>query len=124
MVVGYFVLMAILSIFLYVYLWIVHKFEELFFVYANVFILVFTLLMSFIFPNFIQPLFNKFEDLEEGTLKKDIYELAGKIHFPLTKIYVMDGSKRSAHSNAYFFGFWKNKRIVLFDTLLKHLNDK
>ena len=52
-------------------------------------------------------------------LKLSINKLAQKINFPLQKIYVMDGSKRSAHSNAYFFGFWKNKRIVLFDTLLK-----
>ena len=43
--------------------------------------------------------------------------------FPLTKIYVIDGSKRSSHSNAYFFGLWKNKRIVLFDTLFKHMNE-
>ena len=63
-------------------------------------------------------IFNKFEDLADGELKTNIHELAAKIHFPLKKIYVMDGSKRSSHSNAYFFGFWKNKRIVLFDTLL------
>ena len=68
---------------------------------------------------YIQPLFNKFEDLEDGELKTNIYKLAGDIKFPLSKIYVMDGSKRSSHSNAYFFGLFKTKRIVLFDTLFK-----
>ena len=75
--------------------------------------------MITIFPTFIQPLFNKFTPLEEGSLKTKIEALAARISFPLTKLFVVDGSKRSSHSNAYFYGFFKNKRIVLFDTLLK-----
>ena len=70
-----------------------------------------------IYPNWIAPLFNKYTDLEEGSLKEKINNLALKLKFPLTKIYVVDGSKRSNHSNAYFYGFGNNKRIVLFDTL-------
>ena len=56
-------------------------------------------------------------------MKDRIYDLAGKLHFPLTKLFVMDGSKRSSHSNAFMFGFFKNKRIVLFDTLLTQVHD-
>lgn len=77
-----------------------------------------TIIMLTIYPNFIAPLFNKFEELENGELKTAINKLANLIKFPLKKILKMDGSKRSAHSNAYFFGFWKDKRIVLYDTLI------
>lgn len=78
-------------------------------------------LMIVIFPTFIQPLFNKFEALKEGELKTAIEALASRLSFPLTKIYVMDGSTRSSHSNAYFFGLFKDKRIVLFDTLISQM---
>jgi STE24 endopeptidase len=74
--------------------------------------------MMLIFPTFIQPLFNKFESLPEGTLRVKIEALAKRLNFPLTQVFVMDGSKRSSHSNAYFFGFF-TKRIVLFDTLIQ-----
>lgn len=56
--------------------------------------------------------------MPESELKNKIEALAQKIGFPLTKLYVVEGSKRSSHSNAYMYGFWKNKRIVLYDTLL------
>ena len=72
-----------------------------------------------VYMDYIAPLFDKFTLLPEGTLRSSIEQLAAKISFPLTKIYIVDGSKRSSHSNAYFYGFFKNKRIVLFDTLLK-----
>ena len=65
------------------------------------------------------PLFNKFTPLEEGVLRTRIEALASSLAFPLTKLFVCDGSKRSSHSNAYFFGFFNSKRIVLFDTLLE-----
>lgn len=81
---------------------------------------VFQLIMVSIFPTFIQPLFNKFDPLPEGELRTMIEALASRISFPLTKLFVIDGSKRSGHSNAYFYGFFKNKRIVLYDTLLEH----
>ena len=71
-----------------------------------------------IYPNFIAPLFNKFDEINSGELFESIKELATKNNFPLSKIYSVDGSKRSSHSNAYFYGFWKNKRIVLFDILI------
>ena len=71
-----------------------------------------------VYMDYIAPLFDKFTLLPEGELRTAIEQLAAKISFPLTKIYIVDGSKRSSHSNAYFYGFFKNKRIVLFDTLL------
>jgi len=77
-----------------------------------------TFAFMWIYPNFIQPLFNKFEPLKDEELKLKIEDLAKEEEFPLTNLFQVDGSKRSAHSNAYFFGFWKNKRIVIYDTLL------
>ena len=71
-----------------------------------------------VYMDYIAPLFDKFTLLPEGALRTAIEQLAAKISFPLTKIYIVEGSKRSSHSNAYFYGFFKNKRIVLFDTLL------
>ena len=77
--------------------------------------------LSFASQIFIQPLFNKYEPLPEGELKDAIFALAKQLNFPLTKLFVVDGSKRSSHSNAYLFGFFNNKRIVLFDTLIKQM---
>ena len=71
-----------------------------------------------VYMDYIAPLFDKFTLLPEGSLRTSIEQLAAKISFPLTKIFIVEGSKRSSHSNAYFYGFFKNKRIVLFDTLL------
>ena len=95
--------------------------------------------MIFVYHDYIAPLFDKYTPLPEGELKLAIENLASSLKFPLKKLLVVEGSKRlavelcslflcfnaafsnlrSAHSNAYFYGFWKNKRIVLFDTLLE-----
>ena len=75
--------------------------------------------MLIIYPTVIQPMFNTFTTLPEGELRTKIEALASRISFPLTKLFVVDGSRRSGHSNAYFYGFFNNKRIVLFDTLLE-----
>ncbi|CAM9104294.1 unnamed protein product [Laminaria digitata] len=90
-----------------------------FYVYVWGFMFVFSIIMLTIAPVLIMPLFNKYTPLEDGELKSGIEALAARVNFPLTKLFVVDGSKRSAHSNAYFYGFFKNKRIVLFDTLIK-----
>lgn len=87
-------------------------------VYCWIVSVVFMLIMYFITPTWIMPLFNKFDPLEEGELKSAILSYAADIQFPLKNVSVMDGSKRSAKSNAFFTGFGKNKRIVLFDTLI------
>lgn len=94
---------------------------QYYYVFIWAFLFVFQLVMMTIYPEWIAPLFNEFKPLDEkkhGDLKKQIEGLASKVEFPLTKLFVVDGSKRSNHSNAYFYGFFKNKRIVLFDTLL------
>jgi len=96
---------------------------ESFYIYVWAFTFVFSVIMMTIYPVLIMPMFNKYEPLPEGKLKNHIYELAGKLKFPLTKLFVMDGSKRSSHSNAFMFGFFKNKRIVLFDTLMEQVHD-
>ena len=87
------------------------------------FILVFNLFFMMIYPNVIAPLFNKYSPLEEGRLKKKIESLAEKQKFPLKKLFVVDNSKRSKHSNAYMYGLGREKRIVLFDTLLKQCTE-
>jgi STE24 endopeptidase len=93
-----------------------------FYVYVWAFMFVFSVFMMTIVPVVIMPLFNKYEPLEEGELKRSIFALAGDLKYPLTKLFVMDGSKRSAHSNAFMFGFGNQKRIVLFDTLMTQVS--
>jgi len=83
---------------------------------------IFLLVVHYVVPTWILPLFNKFTPLEDGELKKAITAYATSINFSLDNIFVMDGSKRSTKSNAYFTGFGKNRRIVLFDTLIKEHN--
>ncbi|WP_114638977.1 M48 family metallopeptidase [Polynucleobacter necessarius] len=83
---------------------------------------VFSLLMQWIFPTFIAPLFNKFQALEDGPLKTQIESLLTRCDFASQGLFVMDGSKRSAHGNAFFAGMGKAKRIVFFDTLIEKLN--
>lgn len=82
----------------------------------------FSLLMLWAFPTFIAPLFNKFEPLEDQDTVSRIEALLERCGFKSNGIFMMDGSRRSAHGNAYFTGMGNNKRIVFFDTLLKQLN--
>jgi STE24 endopeptidase len=98
---------------------IVHWGGPLFFIYLWSFVVGFTLFMMIIYPEFIAPLFDKYTPLPDGELRSEIEKLADSIGFPLYKLFVVEGSKRSSHSNAYFYGFLKFKRIVLFDTLLE-----
>lgn len=91
---------------------------DYFFIYLWGFTGVVSLLLLTIYPIFIAPLFDKYRPLDDGPLKKSIEDLAASLKFPLTKLYVVEGSKRSAHSNAYFYGLFNSKRIVLYDTLL------
>ena len=82
---------------------------------------LFGVLVSWIYPTLLAPLFNKFSELPEGELRSAINGLAKKVDFKTSGIYVMDASKRSTHGNAYFTGLFGEKRIVLFDTLLESL---
>ncbi len=80
----------------------------------------FSLLMMYLAPTYIMPLFNKFKPLEDGELKTAIQSMSEKCDFPLTEVYEIDGSKRSTKANAFFTGLGKNKKIALFDTLIKN----
>lgn len=90
--------------------------------YAWVGWIAFNLFILAIFPTWIAPLFNKFTPLEDATLKTRIEQLMSKCGFKASGLFVMDGSRRSNHGNAYFTGFGKTKRIVFFDTLLARLS--
>jgi STE24 endopeptidase len=74
--------------------------------------------MQYIAPTWIMPLFNKFTPMPPGELREAILKYAGSVNFPIKNVFVMDGSKRSSKSNAFFTGFGRNKRIALFDTLI------
>ncbi|BAO41720.1 CAAX prenyl protease 1 [Kluyveromyces marxianus DMKU3-1042] len=104
---------------LYLFLKIFEVFPSNFLWYICLFVLVVQILALTIIPVLIMPLFNKFTPLDDGELKTAIEQLAKKVGFPLDKIFVVDGSKRSSHSNAYFTGLpFTSKRIVLYDTLV------
>jgi STE24 endopeptidase len=87
-------------------------------VYCWVALSIFQIMLMFVAPVLIMPIFNKFEPLEDGELKKSIMDYARKENFKMQGVFKMDGSKRSTKSNAFFTGFGKFKRIVLFDTLI------
>ena len=102
-------------------LWLMAAMGARWWLYVWGFWLVFNLLVMLIYPTFIAPLFNKFKPLDDGPLKARIEGLMQRCGFRLAGLFVMDGSKRSAHGNAYFTGFGAAKRIVFFDTLLDKL---
>src|SRR5882762_4974912 len=89
--------------------------------WAAAVVIVFQLLLLLIAPAIIMPLFNKFTPLPEGELRQRLFALAQRTHFPTRSIEVMDGSKRSRHSNAFFTGLGRFRKIVLFDTLIAQL---
>jgi STE24 endopeptidase len=107
--------------FLFVVLWLMQAMGSHWWIWAFGFISVFQLVMVIIYPTLIAPLFNKFEPLKDGALRERILRLAQQVGFKTSGIFSMDGSRRSAHSNAYFTGLGKAKRIVLFDTLIEQM---
>ena len=107
---------------LFCVLWFMEKMGVSWWLYAWFTWIAFNLFVLAIFPTWIAPLFNKFTPLEDVTLKTRIEQLMSKCGFKASGLFVMDGSRRSNHGNAYFTGFGKTKRIVFFDTLLARLN--
>jgi len=103
-------------------LWLMESAGDLWWLYAWVALTAFSIVMMWAYPKFISPIFNKFEPLEEGEVLDRVKNLLSKTGFNSDGVFVMDGSKRSSHGNAYFTGFGKTKRIVFFDTLLKGLS--
>lgn len=87
--------------------------------YAWLFLAAFTILMTWLSPRVIMPLFLKFQPMEAGELREAIFDLAKKLDFPVAEVSVVDGSRRSTKANAFFAGFGKTRRIALYDTLLK-----
>ncbi len=108
---------------IYVILWLMEQAGELWWIYTWLVLTAFSLLMMWIYPTIIAPIFNKFEPLEEGETLRRITGLLKRCGFSSNGVFVIDGSRRSSHGNAYFSGFGKNKRIVFYDTLLKMLDD-
>jgi STE24 endopeptidase len=86
--------------------------KKVFAFYVMIFLILVQVILITVFPILIQPLFNKLEPLKDGELKTKTEELAKSLKFPLSKLWVIDGSKRSAHSNAYFYGLPWAKQIV------------
>jgi len=107
---------------LFAALWLMESAGEYWWLYLWVVWSVFNLLVLAIYPTFIAPIFNKFTPLADEALKSRIEALLAKCGFKSQGLFVMDGSARSSHGNAYFTGFGKNKRVVFFDTLLERLN--
>lgn len=108
---------------LYVILWLMEQAGDQWWIYTWLVISGFSLIMMWLYPTVIAPIFNKFEPLEEGETLNRIKNLLERCGFNSNGVFVIDGSKRSSHGNAYFSGFGRNKRIVFFDTLLKMLSD-
>lgn len=101
-----------------------YTFPKTWWIWAQAFFIGFQLLILVIFPKVILPLFNKLSPLPEGELRTTLTALSERCGFVAKKIEIIDGSKRSGHSNAYFTGFGKWRRIVLFDTLVEQLSPK
>lgn len=104
--------------------WLFGLLGQDFWIYAWIVVSAFMIFMAIFYSTLIVPLFNKQTPLEEGELRDAIKKFSDKAGFTLDNIFVIDGSKRSTKSNAYFSGLGKKKRIVLFDTLIKDLNTK
>ena len=102
-------------------LWLMHASGPYWWLYVWMVWVGFSLLMMWAYPTFIAPLFNRFSPLDDGALRQRIETLLARCGFRSEGIFVMDGSRRSGHGNAYFTGLGRNKRIVFFDTLLKAL---
>ncbi|HSS47118.1 MAG TPA: M48 family metallopeptidase [Burkholderiales bacterium] len=106
---------------LFCVLWLMAKMGEYWWLYVWLTWVAFNILVLAIYPNYIAPLFNKFSPMEDPELKRRVERLLEKCGFKSQGLFVMDGSKRSNHGNAYFTGFGAAKRIVFFDTLLSRL---
>ncbi len=104
--------------------WLLEASGRYWWVYAWIAWMAFTLVLVTVFPRWIAPLFNRFTPLEEGELRSRIEALLERCGFHAAGLFVMDGSRRSSHGNAYFTGFGAQKRIVFFDTLMKRLTSE
>jgi len=111
---------GLLAIIILVY----EKTQDMFWIYAWALVTAFSIFMTLFYSELIVPLFNKQTPLEEGGLRTSIEDFADKVGFELKNIFVIDGSKRSTKANAYFTGFGRKKRIVLYDTLTSEMKNE
>lgn len=109
---------------IYAVLYLMGAMGEFWWAYVWLVLTGFSLLMFWLYPTYIAPIFNKFKALDNLELKAKIDNLLNRTGFKSDGVFVMDGSKRSSHGNAYFTGIGKNKRIVFFDTLLEGMEDQ
>lgn len=116
---GYLLSMIIGGGLLLVFLWLLHQMGKDFWWQFWIIASVFMVFVNLFYTAWVLPLFNKLTPLEDGELKDKIVAYARSVDFPLDNILVMDGSKRSAKANAFFSGFGKRKKVVLYDTLLE-----
>ncbi|MFV1983147.1 MAG: M48 family metallopeptidase [Thiohalomonadales bacterium] len=117
-------MLIIITPLLGIILWLMETAGQYWWLYVWLVWMSFSLLMMWAYPAFIAPIFNKFKELDDEELKVTINQLLKKCGFSNNGIYIMDGSRRSSHGNAYFTGMGNNKRIVFFDTLLESLDAK
>ena len=104
-------------------LWLMNQAGERWWIYAWLLWMVFSLTMIWAYPAFIAPIFNKFSQLEDASMRARIEALLNRCGFQSQGVFVVDGSRRSSHGNAYFTGFGRNKRIVFYGTLLESLSE-
>ena len=116
---GYAIFIVLGSIVITPILYFFHVYGDIGWLIAWSILTAFMIAVQPLFVHIIAPMFNKFTPLEEGELRSAIEKYTSKVNFPLARIDIMDGSKRSAHSNAYFTGFGKSRRIAIFDTLVE-----
>ena len=122
---GYAIFIVMGSIIITPILYLFHEYENFGWLIAWSLLALFMIAVQPLFVYVISPMFNKFTPLEDGELRTAIEKYTTQVDFPLARIDIMDGSKRSAHSNAYFSGFGKSRRIAIFDTLVEnHTNDE
>ena len=122
---GYVIFIVMGSIIITPILYLFHEYENFGWLIAWSLLALFMIAVQPLFVHVISPMFNKFTPLEDGELRTAIEKYTTQVDFPIARIDIMDGSKRSAHSNAYFSGFGKSRRIAIFDTLVEnHTNDE
>lgn len=117
---GYLLTAIIGSALGWVFFWLVQTLGQSFWIYFLMIVAVFMLFMNMFYTSLILPLFNKLTPLEDGELKVAIHAYCEKVKFPLTNIFVIDGSKRTKKANAFFSGLGKKKKVILYDTLIEN----
>jgi STE24 endopeptidase len=120
---GILVSLALITPLLYGLFWFMDRAGSFWWLYAFAGFSLFQVIVLIVYPTLIAPLFNKFTPMDEGSLRDKILSLAETLGFRTKGIFVMDGSKRSSHSNAYFTGIGRVKRVVLFDTLVQSMEE-